>query len=61
MNNQLKPQYCQYCGRRLDERCGCLREIAEYQEEMIDELENRQETLFGWCQQDLIDQHKFER
>lgn len=52
---------CQYCGTPLVEGCECLRELAEYEANIIEELENSLETQFGYRQQDLIDYHRFER
>lgn len=57
----MKPKYCQYCGAPLDEGCECLRELAEYEADLLEELENRPETQLGYKQQDLIDSYRFER
>ena len=54
-------KYCQYCGAPLDEGCECLRELAEYEADLLEELENRPETQLGYSQQDLIDSYRFER
>ncbi len=40
----MKALYCQYCGNLLNERCNCEKEISEYEENMVDELENRADT-----------------
>lgn len=55
----MKKQYCPYCGKHLSEHCDCEREAAEYEAELIEELEERQ-LKTAW-QQDLIDLHRFER
>lgn len=55
----MKKQFCPYCGAHLSEGCGCEREAAEYEAELIEELEERQ--LHTAYQQDLIDLHRFER
>lgn len=57
----MKAMYCQYCGSPLEDRCNCLRELAEYEEDLIEELESRPETQYGWIQQDLIDLHRMEQ
>lgn len=57
----MRPKFCEYCGTSLDEGCNCARELAEYQAEFLEELENRPETQLGYMQQDLIDLYKFER
>ena len=57
----MKPKYCQYCGAPLDEGCECLLELAEYEADLLEELENRPETQLGYRQQDLIDSYRFER
>lgn len=57
----MKPKFCQYCGTPLDEGCECLRDLAEYEAELIEELENRPETQLGYHQQDLIDMYRREQ
>ena len=57
----MKPKFCQYCGKPLDEGCECLRDLAEYEAELIEELENRPETQLGYRQQDLIDMYRREQ
>ena len=57
----MRAKYCQYCGTPLDEGCECLRELAEYEAELIEELENRPETQLGYRQQDLIDMYRREQ
>lgn len=52
-------RFCPYCGALLTDGCECARELAEYEEELIAELEERQ-LATAW-QQDLIDLHRFER
>ena len=56
----MKPKFCQYCGIPLDEGCEC-RWIAEYEAELIEELENRPETQLGYRQQDSIDMYRREQ
>lgn len=53
--------FCPYCGQPLSEGCRCAIEAAEYEAELIEELENRPETTDGWRQQDLIDLRRRER
>lgn len=57
----MKPKYCEYCGQLLSEGCECHREVAEYEANLVDELENRPETQYGWYQQDLIDMRRREQ
>lgn len=57
----MRPKYCEYCGTSLDEGCDCRRELAEYQQDLLEELENRPETQEGWRQQDLIDLRRREQ
>lgn len=38
----MKKMFCPYCGAPLSERCGCEREAAEYEAELIEDLEERQ-------------------
>ena len=56
----MKKKYCPYCGINLEEdRCDCLRELAEYEEQLIEELESRPDTQLGWINQDLIESSHF--
>jgi hypothetical protein len=57
----MKPIYCQYCGELLENRCGCLRELAEYEAERIEEYENRPETQAGYIFEDKMDMWRNER
>lgn len=57
----MKKVYCEYCGEKLDNRCGCLRELAEAEEEWFEEYANRPDVQYGWAQQDLIDMRRRER
>lgn len=57
----MKVMYCQYCGAPLNERCGCARELAGYEADLLEDLENRPDTQYGWHQQDLIDMYRAER
>lgn len=57
----MKPIYCQYCGELLENRCGCLRELAEYEAERIEEYENRPETQAGYVFEDKMDMWRNER
>ena len=56
---QMKKLYCQYCGQLLDDGCNCARELQEAEEELIEQLEER--DLMYAPQQDLIDSYRFER
>ena len=51
--------FCPYCGLPLSEGCECAREVAEYEAELLEELEDRQ-LATAW-QQDLIDLRRRER
>lgn len=55
----IEKRFCPYCGLPLSEGCDCEIEVARYQEELIEELEERQ-LAFAW-QQDLIDLRRRER
>lgn len=55
----FEKRFCPYCGAPLEDGCDCAREDAEYESEMIEELEERQ--LRTAYQQDLIDLYRFER
>lgn len=55
----FEKRFCPYCGAPLFEGCTCEREAAEYEAELIEELEERQ--LRSAWQQDLIDLYRFER
>ena len=55
----FKKRFCPYCGALLVDGCDCAREAAEYEAELIEELEERQ--LHTAYQQDLIDLYRFER
>jgi len=57
----MEPKYCEYCGELLSNRCDCKRLQAEYAADLLEELENRPDTQYGWYQQDLIDQRKFQQ
>ena len=57
----MKKQFCSYCGAPLEDGCTCERELAEEQAQLVEELENRPDTQFGWAQQDLIDMRMYER
>lgn len=55
----FEKRFCPYCGTPLSEGCTCEQEVAEYEAELIEELEDRQ--LHTEWQQDLIDLYRFER
>lgn len=57
----FERRFCPYCGQPLSEGCRCGIDAAQYEAELIEELENRPETLEGWRQQDLIDLYRRER
>ncbi len=59
--NKITPRFCQYCGEPLENGCDCLREIEDYEKEMIEELEERQHQSGFYAFQDLMDIYKFER
>lgn len=52
-------RFCPYCGSPLSDGCHCMQEAAEYEAELVEELEERQ--LRTAYQQDLIDLYRFER
>jgi len=57
----MRKQYCSYCGEPLVNRCNCEREIAEAEQEFIEDYENSPEVQYGWHQQDLIDMRRREQ
>jgi hypothetical protein len=57
----MKKQFCPYCGAPLTDGCECEREAEEAERDFIEEYESRPDVLYGWAQQDLIDQRRFEQ
>lgn len=61
----MEKRFCQYCGLPLEENCRCerdyIRELAEVEEEFIEEYENRPDVIYGQRQQDMIDWRRFEQ
>lgn len=55
----IEKRFCPYCGLPLSEGCECSIEVAQYEAELLEELEERQ--LASAWQQDLIDMHRYER
>ncbi len=55
----LEKRFCPYCGTPLSEGCDCARDLEEYERDLIEALEERQERYA--YQQDLIDLYRFER
>ena len=55
----IEKRFCPYCGLPLSEVCDCEIEVAQYEEELIEALEERQ-LAYAW-QQDLIDLRRRER
>lgn len=55
----IEKRFCPYCGLPLSEGCECAIEVAQYEAELLEELEERQ--LASAWQQDLIDMHRYER
>jgi len=43
---KMKKRYCEYCGALLSDGCDCEKEIEQEKEELIEELENRQELAY---------------
>lgn len=43
----FEKRFCPYCGTPLSEGCDCAREIAEYEAELVEELEDRQYRTAG--------------
>lgn len=57
----MKKEYCPYCGDLLEHGCNCEREAAEYEEERIEELEERQHQSGFYAFQDLMEMYRNER
>lgn len=57
----MKPRFCQYCGQPLSEQCGCAREVAEYEAERIEELEEYQHKSGFYAFQDQMENWRNER
>jgi len=55
----FEKRFCPYCGAPLSDGCDCAAELERYENELIEELEDRQ-CMTAW-QQDLIDLRRFER
>lgn len=55
----IEKRFCPYCGLPLSEGCDCEIEVAQYEKELIESLEERQ-LAFAW-RQDLIDLRRRER
>ena len=50
----MKEKYCAFCGSPLEDRCNCLREMAEAEAQFIEDYNNSPETMAGWANEDLI-------
>lgn len=59
MNRFCMKRFCAYCGMELTENCE--REAAEYEEEYIEELEERQHQSGFYAFQDMIEMHRREK
>jgi len=57
----MKQQFCSYCGEPLENHCDCERQLAEAEQEFIEDYENSPEVQYGWHQQDLIDMRRREQ
>lgn len=58
----MEKLYCEYCGILLSEKCNCLREIAEAEEQFIEDYENNPITQAGWAFEDkLYNSHFYQR
>lgn len=55
----MLKRFCPYCGQPLSEGCDCARDAAEYEAELLEELEE-QSLATAW-QQDVIDMYRRER
>lgn len=55
----IEKRFCPYCGLPLSEGCECAIEVAQYESELLDALEERQ--LQNAWQQDIIDTYLRER
>lgn len=55
----IEKRFCPYCGLPLSEGCECAIEVAQYEAELLDALEERQ--LQNAWQQDIIDMYRRER
>ncbi len=51
--------FCPYCGLPLSEGCECAVAVAEYEAELMEDLDVRQ--LANAWQQDVIDMYRRER
>ncbi|MEF9983736.1 MAG: hypothetical protein RR806_07875 [Oscillospiraceae bacterium] len=57
----MEKLYCPYCGELLENNCGCEREIAEQQEELVAEIEERQHQSGFYAFQDVMENWRNER
>ncbi len=55
----IQKMFCPYCGLPLSEGCECAIAVAEFEAELLEELEDRQ--LRDAWQQDLIDLRRREQ
>lgn len=53
----MEKIYCPYCGERLENGCSCEAEAAEYAEQRIEELEERQRKSGLYAFQDLMEMY----
>lgn len=52
---EMKPQYCRFCGLPLTENCDCERIAAEEEEQFLEDYYNDPEVQAGWRNQDLCE------
>lgn len=57
----MKKKFCQYCGEPLENRCECEKEVAEWEEEQREKLEERQHKSGFYAFQDLMETWRNER
>ena len=57
----MKKLYCPYCGELLEENCNCEYEVEKERNEIIEELEERQEKSGFYAFQDILEMYRSER
>ena len=57
----MRKLCCPYCGQRLEDGCECESEASEYENELIEELEERQNQGGFYAFQDMMDAWRRER
>ena len=57
----MKKLYCPYCGELLEDGCTCEQDAAEYADQLVEELEERQERSGFYAFQDMMEMYRRER